>query len=76
MENPIEIKLKNDQKIVIYKNGTEDQTIRIDSSKSPLNISNQYFSNGSFKNSYHAAILSLNELSADEKYMLMAELNR
>lgn len=76
MENPIEIKLKNDQKIVVYKNGAEDQTIRIDLSKSPLNISNQYYSNGSFKNIYHAAILNLSELNTDEKYMLIAELNR
>lgn len=76
MENPIEIKLKNDQKIVVSKNGAEVQTIRIDPSKSPLNISNQYFSNGSFKNNYHAAIMNLTELSSDEKYMLISELNR
>ena len=75
MANPIEIKLKNEQKIVIYKNGEESKTIRIDASKNPLNISNSYFTSG-FKNNYQAGILNLDELSLDEKYFLLAELNR
>lgn len=75
MANPIEIKLKNAQKIVIYRNGEEVQTIRIDPDKTPLNISNAFFTTG-FKNNYHAGILNLDELSAIEKYLLIAELNR
>ena len=75
MTAPIEIKLKNDQKIVVYKDGTEATTIRIDPSKNPLNIANKYFTSG-FRNNYHAGILVLDELNPDEKYCIIAELNR
>jgi len=75
MNNAIEVKLKNDQKIVILRPGQDEQVVRIDAGKTPLKIGDQFLTTG-FENNYHAGILLLDNLTPVEKYLLLAELNR
>lgn len=75
MNRPVEIKVKSEKKLTTYKDGVESKVVRIDPTKTPLNINNTFYTRG-FENNYHSAILLLDELNDLEKYMIIAELNR
>lgn len=73
MDNPLEIKLKNAQKITVAENGSEE-TIRIDPNDANVLIG-KYYARG-FQNNYHHAILADNRFTMLDKCMILMEINK